>query len=209
MKNIIDICKDFGIEIPAEKHADFLKAVNGEYKTIAEHGKVLDKLSAATKRAETAEEALKGFEGIDPAKVNEQLAEANKKVKEAQEAAQKQLEERDFNDALKTALDGIKFTSTAARKAIEAEVRASCSKVKDGTIIGFTDVIAAAKKVDASAFVDETQEQLEQNRARFTTPNGNGANHGNSVTPKDIQKIKDHTERQKAWAQYLTNNKGE
>jgi hypothetical protein len=65
MKNIIDICKDFGLEIPADKHADFLKAVNGEYKTIAEHNKVLDKLSDATKRAETAEETLKGFEGKD------------------------------------------------------------------------------------------------------------------------------------------------
>ena len=203
MKNIIDICKDFSIEIPAEKHADFLKAVNGEYKTIAEHGKVLDKLTAATKRAETAEEALKGFDGIDPAKVNEQIAEANRKVKEAQEAAQKQLEERDFNDALKTALDGIKFTSTAARKAIEAEVRASCSKVKDGTIIGFTDVIAAAKKADASAFVDEHQEQLEQNKARFTVPNGNGGNTGGTITKTDIMKVKDPVERQKLIGQNL------
>ena len=208
MKNIIDICKEFGIEIPADKHADFLKAVNGEYKTIAEHGKVLDKLTAANKRAETAEEALKGFEGIDPAKVNEQLAEANKKVKEAQEAAQKQLEERDFNDALKNALDGIKFTSAAARRAFEADVRANCYKVKDGVIIGLSDVLSAAKKSDASAFVDEKQEQLEQNRARFTVPNGNGGNNG-TITPKDIQKIKDHSVRQKAWAQFLTNNKGE
>ena len=135
MKNIIDICKDFGIEIPAEKHADFLKAVNSEYKTIAEHGKVLDKLTAATKRAETAEEALKGFEGIDPAKVNEQLAEANRKVKEAQDAAQKQLDERDFNDALKAELDGLKFTSTAARKAVESDIRAAGLKLKGGKIL--------------------------------------------------------------------------
>ena len=61
MKNIIEICKDFGIEIPADKHADFLKAVAGEYKTNAEHKKVTDKLDAAIKRAETAEDALKGF----------------------------------------------------------------------------------------------------------------------------------------------------
>lgn len=197
MRDIIEICKEFGFEIPAEKHADFLKAVNGEYKTIAEHGKVLDKLNAATKRAETAEEALKGFEGIDPAKVNEQLAEANRKVREAQEAAQKQLEERDFNDALKNALDGIKFTSAAARKAIEAEARASCSKVKDGVVIGLSDVIAAAKKADASAFVDEKQEQLEQGRARFTVPNDKGGNPGGALTKKDIMSVRDPVKRQK------------
>lgn len=196
MKDIIEICKEFGFEIPAEKHADFRKAVAGNYKTIVEHN---EKVAAATKRAETAEEALKGFEGIDPAKVTEQLAEANRKVKEAQEAAQKQLEERDFNDALKNALDGIKFTSAAARKAIEAEARASCTKVKDGVVIGLSDVIAAAKKADASAFVDEKQEQLEQGRARFTVPNDKGGNPG-ALTREDIMKIPDRAERRAVMA---------
>lgn len=204
MKNIIDICKDFGVEIPAEKHADFLKAVNGEYKTIAEHGKVLDKLTAATKRAETAEEALKGFDGIDPAKVNEQIAEANRKVKEAQEAAQKQLEERDFNDALKSELDGIKFTSTAAKKSVEAEIRAAGLKLKNGKILGLSDMIDQLKKDDASAFVDEKQEQLEQHKARFTVPNGNGGNPGGGTTLKDIMKVKDPVERQKLIGQNLS-----
>lgn len=175
MKNIIDICKDFGLEIPADKQADFLKAVAGEYKTSAEHGKVAEKLTAMQKRAETAEEALKGFEGIDPAKVNEQLAEANRKVKEAQEAAQKQLDERDFNDALKAELDGLKFTSTAARKAVEADIRAAGLKLRNGKIVGLSDVIEQIKSEDASAFVDEHQESLEKNKARFTQP-GSGGN---------------------------------
>lgn len=197
MKNIIDICKDFGIEIPAEKHADFLKAVNGEYKTIAEHGKVLDKLSAATKRAETAEEALKGFEGIDPAKINDQLAEANKKVKEAQEAAQKQIEERDFNDALKGELDGLKFSSGAARKAVEAEIRAAGLKIKNGKILGLSDLIDQMKKEDASAFVDEKNPP-----ARFDDP-GNKGNPAGAVTMKEIMAIKDPVERQKKIGQNL------
>ena len=190
MKNIIDICKDFGIEIPADKHAEFNKAVAENYKTVAEHEKKVnrlnDDLAAEKKRADTAEEALSSFEGIDPANVKTQLEEANKKVKEAQEAAQKQLAERDFNDALSKALDGIQFTSTAARKAIEAEVRATCTKVKDGTIIGFTDVIEAAKKADASAFVDEDQQKLEANKARFAQVGGNGG--GNGGKP-DLSKL--------------------
>lgn len=190
MKNIIDICKDFGIEIPADKHAEFNKAVAENYKTVAEHEKKVnrlnDDLAAEKKRADTAEEALSSFEGIDPANVKTQLEEANKKVKEAQEAAQKQLAERDFNDALSKALDGIQFTSTAARKAIEAEVRANCTKVKDGTIIGFTDVIEAAKKSDASAFVDEEQQQLENNKARFAQVGGNSGGNGGK---QDLSKL--------------------
>lgn len=195
MKNIIEICKDFGFEVPAEKHADFLKAVAAEYKTNAEHGKVAEKLTAATKRAETAEEALKGFEGIDPAKVAEQLAEANRKVKEAQEAAQKQLDERDFNDALKAELDGMKFTSAAARKAVESDIRAAGLKLKNGKILGLSDLIDQIKKDDASAFVDDAQQQAQNNAARFDDK-GNKGNSTGVLTKKDIMAIKDPAERQ-------------
>lgn len=202
MKNMIDICKDFGIEIPADKHAEFNKAVAENYKTIAEFEKkvnrLTDDLATEKSRADAAEDALKGFDGIDPANVKAQIEEANKKVKEAQEAAEKQLAERDFNDALSKALDGIKFTSTAARKAIEADIRANCSKVKDGTIIGFSDVIAAAKKADASAFVDETTQQMEQNKPKFTAPNNNPA--GGKLTRDDIMNISDRSERRAAMA---------
>ena len=196
MKNIIEICKDFGFEVPAEKHADFLKAVAAEYKTNAEHGKVVDKLEAATKRAETAEEALKGFDGIDPAKVSEQIAEANKKVKEAQEAAQKQLDERDFNDALKAELDGLQFTSSAARKAVEAEIRAAGLRLKNGKILGLADMIDQIKKDDSSAFVDAEQARAQANAARFDDKVGKG-NPTGTLTKKDIMSVRDTVQRQK------------
>lgn len=207
MKNIIEICKDFGLEVPADKHADFLKAVAVEYKTNAEHGKVVDKLATATKRAETAEEALKSFEGIDPEKVSDQLAEANRKVKEAQEAAQKQLDERDFNDALKAELDGLKFTSAAARKAVETDIRAAGLKLKDGKILGLSDLIEQIKKDDASAFVDDAQQQIQNNAARFDDK-GNKGNPAGKFTAKDIREIKDHTERQAKIKQILQAQKG-
>jgi len=190
VKNIIDICKDFGIEIPTDKHADFLKAVNGEYKTVSDYNKQVEKTNAATKRAETAEEALKGFEGIDPAQVSKQLEEANKKVKEAQEEAQKQIAERDFNDALKAELESIQFTSAAARKAVEAEIRGAGLKLKDGKILGLTDLIDQIKKSDASAFVDEHQQQLEGQRAKFTAPNGGTPTPGKKYTMGEIMKMK-------------------
>lgn len=170
MKNIIEICKDFGIEIPAEKHADFLKAVNGEYKTVSDYNKQVEKTNAATQRAGTAEEALKGFEGLgNAADVKKQLEDANQKIKEAQEAARKQLDERDFNDALKAELDGITFSSAAAKKAVEAEIRAAGLKLKDGKILGLSDLIGQLKKDDASAFVDD-----KNHPPRFTQPAGNG-----------------------------------
>lgn len=199
MKNIIDICKDFGFEIPADKHADFLKEVNGNYKTIAEFEKVSGKLDTATKRAETAEEALKGFDGIDPANIQNQLEEAKRKVQEAQENAQKQLDERDFNDALRGELDALKFSSTAARKSIENEIRNAGLKLKNGKILGLSDLIEQMKKDDAEAFVD-----VQNPPARFTTVSSN--NQQNATGKKsvaDIMAIKDRTERRAAIAQNI------
>lgn len=47
MKNIYDILKDFGLEIPEEKKADFDKAVIENYKTVAEVDKLKNKLTTA------------------------------------------------------------------------------------------------------------------------------------------------------------------
>lgn len=191
MKNIITILSDLGITVPEDKHADLNKAVSENYKTIAEHGKVADKLTAMTKRAETAEDALKGFDGIDPTKVKEQLEDANRKIQEAQEAATKQIEERDFADALKGELDSIKFTSAAARKAVEAEIKSAGLKLKNGKILGLSDLIDQIRKDDASAFAPTDGSEP----AKFTAPKGGNGN-GGSLTKKDIMSIKDPVERQ-------------
>lgn len=203
---MIEICKDFGIEIPADKHAEFSKVVAENYKTIAEVEKKVTRLEserdAQKSRADTAEETLKGFEGIDPSKLNEEIANWKKKAEEAEQNARKQLDERDFNDALKTELEGIKFTSTAAKKSVEAEIRAAGLKLKDGKILGLSDLIEQMKKGDASAFVDEHQQNLENNKARFTQASTTNGNTG-GTTIKDIMKIKNPVERQKAIGQNM------
>ena len=193
MRNITDILKDYGVEIPADKLTDFNKAFNENYKTIVEHQKALDKVTAATKRAETAEEALKGFDGMDPANFQKQLDDAKKAVKDAQEAAQKQIEERDFNDALKSELETLKFSSVAARKAVEAEIRAAGLKLKNGKILGLSDLIDQIKTSDADAFVTEADE----NKVRFTQPNSGNGNAGGGMTVQDVMKEKDPAKRQK------------
>lgn len=207
MKNIHSILSDLGITIPEDKKAEFDKAVAENYKTSAEFEKKVnrlnDDLAAEKQRADTAEETLKGFEGIDPGKVNDEIANWKKKAEEAQQNAQKQIEERDFNDALKAELENVKFTSTAAKKAVEAEIRAAGLKQKNGKILGLTDLLDQMRKDDASAFVDEKQQQLENGKARFTQPNNNGGNPGGTTTIKDIMKIKDPVERQKMIGQNM------
>lgn len=207
MQKLIDTLKSFGIEIPADKQADVKKALSEHYKNIAEHNKALSKLEVDRdtwkEKAEAAEETLKGFEGIDPAQMNTELATWKKKAEDAEKDRDAKLYERDFADALKTALEGIKFSSEAAKKAVMADIKEAGLKLKDGKILGLNDLISQMKEKDASAFVDEAQQQAQQNAARFTTPRGQQTTPPGTMTRKDIEGIKDASERQAAIAQNL------
>ena len=206
MQNIIEICKEFGFEVPADKQADFNRKVSENYLTKAEHDKKMGKAETERdswkERAETAETTLKGFEGIDPTKIQEELADWKKKAEDTEKDAQKKLYERDFADALKQELEGCKFSSEAAKRDVIAQITKAELKLKDGKILGLSDLIEQIKKQDASAFVDEHQEQLESGKARFTQAQkpGNGA----KLTKKDIMNIKDPAERQAAIASNLS-----
>ena len=156
MKNMIDICKEFGLEVPVDKVADFNKAVAENYKTVADYNKQVDKLTKEKERADTAEETLKSFEGIDPAEIQKELNSWKEKAENAEKEYSQKLEQRDFDDVLKTTLDGLKFTSAAARKAVEADIRAAGLKLRNGAIMGLNDVLEQIKKDDASAFADDT-----------------------------------------------------
>lgn len=126
------------------------------------------------------------------------MEEANRKIKEAEENAQKQLDERDFNDALRGELDALKFSSAAARKSVEAEIRNAGLKLKNGKILGLSDLIEQMKKDDAEAFVD-----VQNPPARFTEPNNNQQPMGGKKSVADIMTIKDRSERRAAIAQNL------
>lgn len=115
-------------------------------------------------RAETAEETLKGFDGVDVDGLNKQIEDWKNKAAEAQKDFQRQIEERDFNDALKEEMEAFKFTSEAAKKAIMAEVKEAGLKLKDGKILGLSDLIGQIKEKDASAFAPD------KDPAKFTDP---------------------------------------
>ncbi len=208
MQNIIEICKEFGLDVPADKQSEFTKKVAENYLTKAEHEKKIGKLEADRdtwkEKAETAENTLKGFEGVDLDKVQRELADWKDKAEKAEENAKKQIYERDFSDALKAELESVKFSSEAAKRDVMSQIKAAELKLKNGKILGLSDLIEQIKKDDASAFVDEAQQQNEANRARFTQPAKpwSGAKFG-SMTKKDIMDIKDPAERQAAIAENL------
>lgn len=151
-------------------------------KVMAQYGKDVSKLQKENEkltadrdkekeRADNAEETLKKFDGVDVETMQAELATWQQKAKDIEKDYADKLAQRDFEDALKEEIGGYKFTSEAAKKAIMAEIREAGLKVKDGKILGLSDLLAQMKEKDASAFVDEKQEQLEAGRAKpFTGP---------------------------------------
>ena len=184
-------------------------------KVMAQYGKDVSKLQKENEkltadrdkekeRADTAEETLKKFDGVDIETMQAELATWQQKAKDAEKDYADKLAQRDFEDALKEEIGGYKFTSEAAKEAIMARIRGAGLKVSDGKILGLSDLIAQMKEKDASAFVDEKQEQLEAGRAKpFTgplNPNGGGAK---KMTREEIEAIKDPAEMQQRIAENI------
>lgn len=207
MQKLIDTLKSFGIEIPEDKQADVKKALSENYKNAKEVAKTLSKVEGERDdwkvRAETAEETLKSFDGIDPTNIKSELETWKQKAADAEKEFNAKIYDRDFSDALKAALDDVKFSSEAAKKSVMADIKEAGLKLKDGKILGLNDLIEQMKQSDASAFVDESQQQAQQNQARFAAPRIGQQQTPGSMTRKDIEAIKDPSERQAAIAQNI------
>lgn len=192
MKNMIEICKDFGIEIPADKHTEFNKAVAENYKTVAEHEKKVNRLTedlaAEKKRAETAEETLKGFEGKDFDAITKDRDEWQRKHNELVETQKKETEEREFNEMLSAAISETKGKNTKAITALLDldALRKSKNQEKD-----IKAALEGVKK-DNEYLFDVTGAPP----ARFDEPGKGGAGGGGNATVKEIMAIKDPVERQ-------------
>ena len=65
MKNIYDILKDFGLEVPEDKKADFDKAWKENYRTKAEYEKATSQRDEYKTSLDTVNAKLKEFEGVD------------------------------------------------------------------------------------------------------------------------------------------------
>lgn len=137
-------------------------------------------------RAETAENTLKGFEGKDFDAIQKDRDEWKQKAEKAEADYKQQIYERDFSDALSTAMESYKFSSDYAKTAVMAEIESAGLKLLDGKIIGLNDMIENIKAKDASAFVTESQEE----KAEFTTPPGQKPKEGTKYTPEQLMKMK-------------------
>ena len=99
MKNIIEICKEFGLEVPTDKVAEFNKAVSDNYRTKADYDKAVEKRDEYKKSLEDVQGKLDGFKDINVDDLKGQISTLTKqlddeKAARAKDAAKVEMEKK-------------------------------------------------------------------------------------------------------------------
>jgi len=199
MIGIEELVNEYGISIPEDKSEAFYKAFHSNYKSIAEVEKKDAKISSLQTSLSKAEDTLKGFEGIDPSKYQEEISKLQTQLADAEKQYQTDIYNRDFEDALNKEVGKIKFTSSMAKQGVIRQLKEANLTLTDGKLYGFNDKLAEIRETDADAFVDETKNQLEESKVKFTDNMSSG---GDTVSLDDYYKL----EKGEARREFIRNN---
>ena len=191
MKNIHTILSEIGISIPDDKKSDFDKAVAENYKTSAEFEKKVNRLTedldAEKKRANTAVETLKGFEGKDFDAITRDRDEWKKKHDDLEASHKKEQEEREFSTALEAAIAESKGKNAKAITALLDTEKLRSSKNQQADIKAALDAL----RTESGYLFDDNG-----GTPKFTGGASGSGGAGGTVTRKEILAIKDPAERQ-------------
>lgn len=197
MKNVLEILKGLGIDVPADKETDLTKEIAENYKTVAEFDKKVVKMQAdidkATERATSAEETLKGFEGKDFDSITKERDSWQKKYEDKIKADEEAKEKAELDGAIAEAIKNAKGRNANAIIAnLDMDsIRSSKNRDKD-----IADAIKKLSESQDTAFLFEGDP--ETRRAKFTdSSNGSLAGNGKALTKQDIINVSDRTERKK------------
>ena len=169
MKNIYEIMKECGVEIPEDKKAEFDKAWKENYRTKAEYDKAVEQRDAHKTSLDEVNGKLKEFEGVDVNDLKGQITklQGDLKAKEDEYAAKEA--DRAFDDALSAA---IKTAGGRNAKTVKALLDIDALKASKNQGEDIKTALEAAKKSDAYLFGSDEP---------FSNPVGGsgGANGGN------------------------------
>ena len=115
MKNIFELMKEFGFEVPEDKKKDFEKAVLENYRTVKDYEAQKEKLETAEQKASASEttinslkEDLKKFEGVDVTGLQQKITDLETDLQTKETEFQQKLADRDFDDLLTESIHGAK-----------------------------------------------------------------------------------------------------
>lgn len=158
MKNIEAILAEAGIELTEEQKTAVNKAVGENYKPIADWQKQVDKVTSLTDQLNTATEAMKKFDGVDPEALKEQIAKLNQKLTDKESEYQAQIADRDFQDMLKESIVTAKGKNAKAITALLDVDALKASKNQKEDIASALKTLAEAE--DSKMLFGESQPEV-------------------------------------------------
>ena len=125
MKNIFELMKEYGLEVPEDKKKDFEKAVLENYKTVKDYDAQKEKLEAAEQKVTASEttinglkEDLKKFEGVDVTGLQQKITDLETDLKNKDTDYQQKMADRDFEDLLTESIRGAGGKNAKAIRAL-------------------------------------------------------------------------------------------
>ena len=163
-----------------QEQINFVMAENG--KDIDKVQKKLDDMTAERDkekgRADTAEETLKGFDGVDVEKLNKSIADWKKKAEDAEKDYKQKIADRDFDDLLKEA---IKSANGLNEKAIMGCLDIPTLKASKNQKSDIESAIKTLSEAEDSKMLFKAENIV---TPHFTSVN-KGGNNGSSIKSKE------------------------
>ena len=125
MKNIFEIMKEYGLEVPEDKKKDFEKAVLENYKTVTDYDNQAKKLDAANDTIKANDTAMKdlqgkldGFKDVDVSGLNQRIKDLEIEKANIQKDCDARIADRDFNDLVKESISAVNGKNAKAITAL-------------------------------------------------------------------------------------------
>lgn len=113
MKNIFEIMKEYGIEMPEDKKKDFEKSVLENYKTVNDYNRQVESLNQANETIKANDDAMKdlqtkldAFKDVDVTELNKTIEDLKVENARIEKDYKDKEAQRDFDDLIKDAITG-------------------------------------------------------------------------------------------------------
>lgn len=158
MKNIETILAEAGLTLTEEQKTVVNKGVGENYKPISDWQNQVDKVTNLTTQLNTAKEALKKFDGVDAAALNQKIKDLETDLANKDADYQKQIADRDFSDLLKESIASAKGKNAKAIMALLDVDTLKASKNQKEDITSALKALAEAE--DSKMLFGEPEEVI-------------------------------------------------
>ena len=104
MKNLTTILTELGMEVPEDKRSELEKQLGENYKPVSEVEKVRAARDNYKAQLDTAQETLKGFEGVDVNELQGKISTLQNDLAAQKTAFEQQISDMEFNSMLEDAI---------------------------------------------------------------------------------------------------------